>query len=233
MANTPNPFNEIHWRPTEDFTRIANILVKTPHLSNSAFRLYCYLASYRKSYPSYKRISQDIGIARGTVAKVIKELVQKRLLTYTKGISQHRANEYVLTSPGSWHLKLHCSDDSFPFREYVHRHRRAAEGKEFELVEKLYGVSSEFDPVTDSKNELEGGQDLDPNNTNYQYQYNQDEITKKRVATASDDERLPMDEEHEPDFDGWRDGPHSDDWQGPLEGGKDELELEGNEYAEW
>ncbi len=235
MANTPpSSFIDSHWRPEEDFTRIANILIKTKYISSKALHLYIYLGSYKKSYPSYKRIQEDIGFSRATIAKVKDELVKKGLIHYTRGKSRWRANEYVLLPPDYWRLNLHCPDATAPFRLYLKRHRKKSNhSQEYKLVEKLYGVSSDFEPVTRSEDEQDQVQETDHTNTNYQYEYNEDEVTEKRVATASDDERLPGEDCIEPDFDSWRDGPHGSVLEESALGAEDKLELEGNEYAEW
>ncbi len=87
------------------FTQVPNKLARTSSVSVYAKAVFLVIASYNPSFPSYKVIVEQTGLSKGTVAKAIKELRDRRLLTYTKGsLRSKKANEYIITHESSWDL---------------------------------------------------------------------------------------------------------------------------------
>lgn len=170
----------------DDFTKIPNILIRTKYLSLSAFRLFCYLASFKRAFPSYKRIREDLGFSKATIAKAIAELVLKEIVSYHQGHSRYKANEYLIHHFRNWRLNIHCPDRTEPFRRYCRRYRKNhSESSESELVQKLYDVGSDCEQESTSEFEPPEVQEPDSNKTYYQDQSVEDGEEKTRVATAS------------------------------------------------
>jgi len=90
----------------KNFTQIPNIVFRTPSLSIHAKVVLGYLFTFgNKCYPSYKAISDACNISRPTVAKAIKELKDRNILTYLKGSGTRGvANSYAINKESDWNL---------------------------------------------------------------------------------------------------------------------------------
>lgn len=98
------------------FVCIQNELARMPKskLSLEAFKVYCIIKSYDPSFPSYSKLEEDSGLGRKCIAKVIKELVEGRLISYVKGNSTRKSNVYRVLEPTSIRRKLVSQGNQFP-----------------------------------------------------------------------------------------------------------------------
>lgn len=89
---------------TNGFTKVSNLIARSPDLSLSAFRVFVFLRSFNPSFPSWERISSGTGIVSGsTISKAIAEL--ERLCIVVKGIhSNGRSNSYVFQPEYLWKI---------------------------------------------------------------------------------------------------------------------------------
>jgi DNA-binding MarR family transcriptional regulator len=81
------------------FTQVPNAVLRSGDISAGAKLVYALLLSYAWHndfcFPGQDRLAEDIGIARGTVNRHVKELSDKGFLKI-KRLGQGRANLYEL-----------------------------------------------------------------------------------------------------------------------------------------
>lgn len=91
---------------TSHYNKLPVELFQLKDLSNSAFRLYCYLCSWDEAFPGYEKIKEAVGLSKGTVTSAINELVDRRMISYIQGgrYGGPRSNTYTITDPSTWDM---------------------------------------------------------------------------------------------------------------------------------
>jgi predicted transcriptional regulator len=85
-------------------TEVPNIIIRCRYLSHTAYRLFTLLASFKPSFPSYNRLQELTGMSSATISKALQELVKCGLISYAKGSSHGKANEYFVLPASDWKL---------------------------------------------------------------------------------------------------------------------------------
>lgn len=80
----------------KNFTITQNEIMRCNLISTEARFLYAVLCSYNPSFPSYKNLHEVTGWWKDRISKYLKELVERKIITYTKGNSRKRANQYYI-----------------------------------------------------------------------------------------------------------------------------------------
>lgn len=84
-----------------NFTKIKNKLIVSD-MSDSKFRILCYLIARSKDgqcFPSIRTIANDLNKGKGTVSRVLDELVEEKILTKENrflGTGKKTSNLYVI-----------------------------------------------------------------------------------------------------------------------------------------
>jgi hypothetical protein len=138
------------------YYKIPRELFNLPNLSNSAFRLYAYICTWDRCYASYKDIKEATGMAKGTIAKALAELVDNNMLEYKQGhsIGRNVANQYILKDSPNWKVKPH---DSSPKTEPDRSETRPAQVQKLDTIN-ANNTDNQYSP------EIKQVQNIDLNN---------------------------------------------------------------------
>lgn len=97
------------------YTRVPNDIIRNAKLDPYDLSLYVVLNSFHPSHPSYKKIQEMTGMGMTRIAKSIKSLTEKGLISYHRGNSRKFANQYTVfqglpsTTPGAGVVSMNHS----------------------------------------------------------------------------------------------------------------------------
>lgn len=80
--------------PQDHFTRVSNQAIRDKRLNGNAFKVLCWLASHREDYKTtYKTISEQMGLAEGTISSSFKMLENLGYLYQVKAKKKNGFND--------------------------------------------------------------------------------------------------------------------------------------------
>lgn len=80
--------------PQDHFTRVSNQAIRDKRLKGNAFKILCWLASHAANFKTtYKSISEQMGLAQGTIASSFKMLEELGYLFQTKAKKKNGFND--------------------------------------------------------------------------------------------------------------------------------------------
>lgn len=76
-------------------------VLRDPRLSNTEFRVLLALYAFDPCFPSYTELMLITGMGRSTIARILKDLKEKQVITWVKG-HQGKNNRYTINSVSRW-----------------------------------------------------------------------------------------------------------------------------------
>lgn len=104
MKPYKNPFKSLE----SNYVKLPSEIFNLPDLSPTAFRLFCYIASWDECFPGYKQIKEHTGIGSDTTVKgCIDELVARNMIACESGSAfekgqKRKPNRYSVKLPSEW-----------------------------------------------------------------------------------------------------------------------------------